>query len=92
MILWRFIVFNLLDDVIFERLIRGAMVRARCFANVIACRAVSNPACCRILREIPCFFPLNIGTLFRCCVLGQGTLPSHASFDSGVNEYLVGQR
>ena len=33
-----------------------------------------------------------MGTLFRCCVLGQGTLPSHALLDSGVNEYLVGQR
>ena len=28
----------------------------------------------------------------RCCVLGQGTSPSNASFDSGENEYLVGQR
>ena len=26
------------------------------------------------------------------CFLGQGTLPSHASRDSGVNEYLVGKR
>ena len=33
-----------------------------------------------------------IETSFRCCVLGQGTLPSHTSLDSGVNEYLVGQR
>ena len=71
---------------------RGAMARARSFANVTACRAVSNPAWCRIFREISCFSPLNIGTLFRCCVLGQDTLPSHASLDSGVNEYLVGQR
>ena len=31
--------------------------------------------------------PLNLGTLFNCCVLGQG-----ASLDSGENEYLVGQR
>ena len=46
------------------------MARARSFANVTACRAVPNPAC---------FSPLNIGTLFRCCVLGQDTLPSHAS-------------
>ena len=68
------------------------MARARSFANVTACRAVSNPAWCRIFREISCFSPLNIGTLFRCCVLRQGTLPSHASLDSGVNEYLVGQR
>ena len=29
---------------------------------------------------------------FGVCVLGQGTLPSHASLESGVNEYLVGQR
>ena len=71
---------------------RGAMARARSFANVTACCAVSNPAWCRIFREISCFSPLNIGTLFRCCVLGQDTLPSHASLDSGVNEYLVGQR
>ena len=40
-------------------------------------------------REISRFSPLNIGALFRCCVLGQSTL---ASLDSGVNEYLVGQR
>ena len=71
---------------------RGAMARARSFTNVTACRAVSNPTWCRIFKEISCFSPLNIGTLFRCCVLGQGTLPSHASLDSGVNEYLVGQR
>ena len=68
------------------------MVRARSFANVAAYRAASNPAWCRIFREISCFSPLNVGTLFRCCVLGQGTLPSHASPDSGVNEYLVGER
>ena len=37
------------------------------------------------------FLPFNIGTLFRC-VLGQSTSPSHVSLDSGVNEYLVGQR
>ena len=68
------------------------MARARSFANFTACRAVSNPAWCRIFREILCFSPLNIGTSFRCCVLWQDTLPSHASLDSGVNEYLVGQR
>ena len=55
------------------------MVRARSFANVAAYRAASNPAWCRIFREISCFSPLNFGTLFRCCVLGQGTLPSHVS-------------
>ena len=68
------------------------MARARSFANVTACRAVSNPAWCKIFREISCFSPLNIRTLFRCCVLRQGTLPSHASLDSGTNEYLVRQR
>ena len=71
---------------------RGAMARTRSFANVTACRAVSNPAWCRIFREISCFSPVYIGTLFRCCVLGQGTLPSHASLDSGENKYLAGQR
>ena len=71
---------------------RGAMARARCFANVTACRAVSHPAWCRIFRKISCFSPLNIRTFFRCCVLGRGTSPSHASLHSGVNEYLVGQR
>ena len=50
------------------------MARARSFANVTAFRAVSNPAWCRIFREISCFSPLNIGTLFRCCVLGQLTI------------------
>ena len=69
---------------------RGAMARARSFANAKACRAVSNPTWCRIFWEISCFSPLNIGTLFRCCVPGQDTLPPHASLDSCVNEYLVG--
>ena len=36
--------------------------------------------------------PLNLGTLLRCCILGQGTSPSNASLDSGENGYLVGQR
>ena len=40
---------------------------------ITACRAVSNPAWGRIFREISCFSPLNLGTLLRCCVLGQGT-------------------
>ena len=71
---------------------RGAMARAQSLANFTTCRAVSNPAWCGIIREISCLSPLNIGTLFRCCVLGQDTLPSHASLDSGVNEYLVRQR
>ena len=56
-----------------------------------ACRAVSNPAWCRIFREISSFSPLNIGTLFRFCVFGLSTQPSNASLDSGENEYLVGQ-
>ena len=44
------------------------MVRAWRSADVAACRAVSNPACCRISREISYFSPLNLGTLLRCCV------------------------
>ena len=71
---------------------RGVMAKARSFANVTACRAVSNPAWYMMFREISCFSPLNIGIVSRCCVLGQGTLPSHASLDSGLSEYLVGQR
>ena len=67
------------------------MARAQSFADVAACRAVSNPAWCRIFRELSCFFPLNIGA-FPCGVLGQGTLLTLVSLDSGVNEYLVGQR
>ena len=68
------------------------MVRAWRSADAAACRAVSNPAWYRIFREISCLSPLNLGTLVRCCVLGQGTSPSNASLDSGENEYLVGQR
>ena len=36
------------------------------------------------------FHPLNLGTLFQCCVVRQGTSPSNASLDSGENEYQVG--
>ena len=39
----------------------GAMVRAWRSADVAACRAVSNPAWCRIFREISCFSSLNLG-------------------------------
>ena len=70
----------------------GAMVRTWRSADVAACPAVSNRAWCRIFREISCSSPLNLGTLLRCYVLGQGTSPSNASVDSGENEYLVGQR
>ena len=65
------------------------MVRAWRFADV-AYRAVSNPVAG--FSEKYSFSPLNLGTLFRCCVLGQGTSSSNASIDSGKNEYLVGQR
>ena len=68
------------------------MVRAWRSADVAACRAVSNPAWCRILGEISCFSPLNLGTFLRWYVLGQDNSPSNASLDSGENEYLVGQR
>ena len=53
----------------------GAMVRAWRSADVAACRAVSNPAWCRIFTEISCFSLLNLGTLLRWCVLGQDTSP-----------------
>ena len=34
-------------------------------------------------------FPLStLGHCFDLCVVGLGTLPSHASLESGVNEYL----
>ena len=45
------------------------IVRAQNFVNVAACRDVSNRAWCRIFREISCFSPLNISTLFRCCAM-----------------------
>ena len=67
------------------------MVRAWRSADVAACRAVMNPAWCRIFREIS-FSPLILGTLLRCCILGQDTSPSNTSLDSGENENLVGQR
>ena len=38
-----------------------------------------------------CLSPLNLGTLIRGCVLGEGTSPSNASLDSGENECLLGQ-
>ena len=66
------------------------MARARSFANVTACGFESRLV--RIFRDLLCFSPLNIGTLVLCSVLGQDNLPSNASLDSGVNEYLVGQR
>ena len=34
-------------------------------------------------HEISCFSPLNLRTLLRSFVLGQGTSPSNASLDSG---------
>ena len=43
----------------------GAMFRAWRSGDVAACRVVSNPAWCRIFREISCFSPLNLGTLLR---------------------------
>ena len=49
------------------------MVRAWRSADVATCRAVTNPAWCRIFRGISCFSPLNHETLLRCSVLGQGT-------------------
>ena len=71
---------------------RGAMVRVWRTADVAACRAVSNPTWWMIFRETSCFSPLNLRTLLRRCVLGQGTSPSNASLDSDENEYLVYDR
>ena len=82
----------------FKKMIRdireghGSMFRAWRSADVAACRAVSNSAWCEIFREISCFSPLNLGTLLRCCLLGQSTSPSNASLDSGENVYLVVKR
>ena len=61
----------------------GAMVSAWRSADVAACRAVLNPAWCKIFREISCFSPLNLGTLLKCCVIGRDTPPSNALLDSG---------
>ena len=61
-------------------------------ADVAACRAVSNPAWCRIFRGISCFSPLNLGTLLRCCVLGQGTSPSNASLDNVYDKFNAPKR
>ena len=60
-------------------------------ADVASSRAVSNPALFNIFRQISCFSLLNLGILFQCCVLGQGTSPSNASLGSGENEYLIGE-
>ena len=70
-------------------------VRAWRFATVAACRAGSKPVRGKfynvyIFINISYISPLDVGTLVRC-VLGQRTLPSHASLDSDLNEYLVGQ-
>ena len=58
----RFIMFCLGDG-------RGAIVRTWRLANV---------ACSRMFREISrlsCLFALDIGPLFRCCVIGNGSVP-----------------
>ena len=46
-----------------------------------------NPAWCRIFREITCYTLSILGHCFDAVSLGK----AHASIDSGVNEYLVGQ-
>ena len=43
-----------------------------------ACRAVSNP---QYDAEFPETYHVSPLSLFRCCDLGQGTLPSHVSFE-----------
>ena len=47
------------------------MVRAWRFADVAACRAVSNPAGFRIFGEISYFFLLNLGTFFDVVSLSK---------------------
>ena len=59
---------------------RDTMVRMWRFANVAACRAVSDPVWCRIFRGMSFFSPLNVWTLFRCCVRGQCTLVTLTCF------------
>ena len=61
------------------------MVRARSFTNGTPAGRFRIPLGAGFSEKY------HVGTLFRCCVLGQGTLPSHAILDSGVNDYLVGQ-
>ena len=65
---------------------RGVMVRAWRFAIFTACRAGSSPARGRSSEKnhVPLFSTLE--HYFDVCVLGQGTLPSNASLDSGENK------
>ena len=51
------------------------MVRARTFANVSACRAVSNPALSRIFREISHFSLSILGRCFDVLSLGKTLNP-----------------
>ena len=44
---------------------------------IASCRVVLNPDWCRICKEMAFFYLLNLGTLFRCYVHGQGTLSSY---------------
>ena len=66
------------------------MVRVRSFAIVTAClfRTLLGVG----FLEKYHVSPLSILVHFSCCALGQDTLPSHASLDTGKNEYQVGQR
>ena len=54
-----FILYTMTDVYNTYREGHGAMIRTWRFADVAACRVVSNPAWCRIFREISCF-PLSI--------------------------------
>ena len=63
------------------------MARARNFADVTACRAVSNPASEKYHVSL-----LSIlGHYFYVVSAGKALYP-HMPLDSGLNEYLVGQR
>ena len=62
----------------------GAIVKCRALPMSLPVMRFWTPLGTRISEEI---LPLlNNATLFRYCVLGQCTLPSHASLDPGVNE------
>ena len=45
-----------------------------------------------LMSLIIMFLPSSLGHCVDVCVLGQDTLPSHASLDSGVNDGTVYKR
>ena len=63
---------------------RSAMVGAFRFANVNVCHAVDAGFSEK--------YHVSALSILGHCFDVVSSLPSHASLDSGVNEYLVGQR